>query len=145
MPEIATPTQPTKPEVPEFKPLTDEEMAKYDEMLGFDDQPKKRWVRIDGDGKPDKKFKDFFYCIISGRPQWPKGVIDEGKKSFVFEVSKFSVKDTIKIERDDGNGRKRVIEKPREIARYAGDGRLVDPDAGFAIQARDFCKQFAEM
>ena len=121
--------------------VTPEEAEKYESMMF---KPYKRKVELKkGDG--DK----YFYQIVSMCPYVPSGIVSQTHQHLVtFEIQKFHRKDF--IERnvfDDNRKQPRVVKENAEVQWVSvnpkdGNARVLDEDASFQIDSREFEKVF---
>lgn len=139
MPEPTTatnnpPLQPTTIAV-SFVATSPEDAAKYETYLD------RSFIKLK-DGKPDPKFKDFFYRVTNVYPQY-FGWGNEADVVMRFQVQKYSR--TEFVERITGNNKK--VKDFRQIPQHTFDrdvGRWVvnDQDAERTIDCAEFDKMF---
>jgi hypothetical protein len=110
------------------------DVEKYEQMLADD----RNYVRVDKDGKPDRKHKDYFWKIVSLHPTVPQGVFGTSTFIVTFGLQKFSRKQFETI--DAGGGRK--SKKYLAVRQYGETGELLDEDASPHYSASKFLAEF---
>jgi hypothetical protein len=134
---------PPKPQVayrePEIKWVSKEESERLDKLIGKDFVRKVE--------RPDAKSRDFFYRVISACPYVPRGVLTNKTQSMVtfnlqkFHRNRFVTKNAIV-------GGKQTSIQENESAQWVrqdpetGDFEVIDPDANFAMDSREFEQNF---
>jgi hypothetical protein len=117
----------------QYVATTPEEAEKYEGYVERD------FVRVDETGKPDAKFKKFFYRVEAIFPQY-FGHGNRRDMVTVFNVQKYHVDQQITT---TVNGKS--VKRPSAARWIEWDGvdwQTVDSDAQFSIKCDDFDKKF---
>jgi hypothetical protein len=124
---------------PKIEWVTREESERLDTLIGKDFVRKKE--RIEGESKK------YFYRVISACPSAPGGVMTSTKESLVnFSIQKFHRKKFVKRKTMIGGAQsEEQVNEPAqwvEIDKKTGDSEVIDPDANFMMDSRQFEAEF---